>query len=310
MDQLNSLIPALRSRNESAFGTVYQQTVDVFYRYLISSYGVSHQVAQDILSDVYIKLRNNVHSLQANSSLGAYLRTIVKNTAHDHFKKQKEKDRLATLGEMSAGLAHEIRNPLGAIKGAVQLIEMDSTNPNARFLDVIHEEVDRLNLVVTQFLEYSKPFHVSDDWVNLQVLTEKTVQLLKPSFLENLSIDVEVASEPIEVRGSFELLMQVWINLIQNSIKALTEVDAPQIRIKISKKEEVRIEFWDNGCGITKENLSKLFIPFFMTSPSGTGLGLAICSRIIEAHGGRIEVFSEVGQQTVFSVILPVNHEG
>lgn len=91
MDQLNSLIPALRSRNESAFGTVYQQTVDVFYRYLISSYGVSHQVAQDILSDVYIKLRNNVHSLQANSSLGAYLRTIVKNTAHDHFKKQKER---------------------------------------------------------------------------------------------------------------------------------------------------------------------------------------------------------------------------
>ncbi|MDR3606721.1 MAG: ATP-binding protein [Oligoflexia bacterium] len=234
------------------------------------------------------------------------------------FARQREKERLAALGEMAAGLAHEIRNPLGAIKGAAQYLETEwrgqpESRPDSRFLEIIVEETDRLNRVVTQFLEYSKPWSVEPQRVELGSLVARTLDVVRATLPEAVRLEFRLPPSPVSVTGSPEQLRQVLINLIQNSLRAVQGRSQPLIRVGLGvdprRPSEVVIAVEDNGHGIRRENLSKLFIPFFTTSPQGTGLGLSICQRIIEAHRGRIEVVSEDARFTRFSVILPTGDE-
>src|SRR6185437_896952 len=231
------------------------------------------------------------------------------------FVRQREKERLAALGEMSAGLAHEIRNPLGAIKGAAQFLDPSIDRPESKFLKVIIEEVDRLNRVVTQFLDYSKPPASDLKPVDLSELAQRTVEKALPS-LDPAQVRLEFASAPLGValvEAAPEQIQQVLLNLIQNSAKALDGKSDGRISVFVSAEEsyvgdprsEIAAVVQDNGKGIKKEHLDKLFIPFFTTSPKGTGLGLSISQKIVEGHGGRIEVSTEEGRFTRFSVILP-----
>ncbi|MCM2277304.1 MAG: ATP-binding protein [Oligoflexia bacterium] len=225
----------------------------------------------------------------------------------DIFVRQREKERLAALGEMAAGLAHEIRNPLGAIKGAAQFLDPSADRPESRFLHVIIEEVDRLNRVVTQFLDYSKPPNTDFSRVLLNELLPKSVDTLRASLPPGMKLEVTVPAQPVWVTAASGQLHQVLINLIQNSVKALEGAAEPLIRVGLEAAgTEATITVEDNGRGIRKEHLEKLFIPFFTTSPSGTGLGLSISQKIVEAHRGRFEVVSEEGRFTRFSVILPL----
>ncbi len=227
------------------------------------------------------------------------------------FVRQREKERLATIGEMAAGLAHEIRNPLGAIKGAAQFLDPSADRPESRFLRVIVEEVDRLNRVVTQFLDYSKPNPTDFRPVDVSFLTEKTLEVLKPSV--DSGVQIEFVPSRIEARAlaAPEQIQQVILNLVQNSLKMLSGRPDPRLRVSVdaegeNRSQDIVITVEDNGPGIKREHLDKIFIPFFTTSPSGTGLGLSICQKIIEAHRGRIEVVSEEGSFAKFSVILPL----
>ncbi len=231
-----------------------------------------------------------------------------------HFQeiaRQREKDRLAALGEMAAGLAHEIRNPLGAIKGAAQYLDPSPQDPESRFLQIIVEEVDRLNRVVSQFLDYSKPDPADFERVDLFRVIQKTVEMLQPQIIPEARISIQGEEGVYFVSGSFEQFQQVILNFIQNSLQAIQGRASPEVRITLRKKEDagsqrkVLLTIEDNGVGIAAENLSKLFIPFFTTTPRGTGLGLSISQKLIEAHGGRIEVESEVGVFSRFSVWLP-----
>jgi signal transduction histidine kinase len=223
------------------------------------------------------------------------------------YVRQREKERLAALGEMAAGLAHEIRNPLGAIKGAAQFLDPTADRPESKFLEVIIEEADRLNRVVTQFLDYSKPPATNLEPVDVSELVEKTIQMMGPSIPPEIKIDWSRPKRSVLISASSEQIRQVLINLIQNSVKALSHRAHGQIRVSIEGEgSEVAILVEDNGPGIRKEHLDKLFIPFFTTSPSGTGLGLSISQKIIEAHRGRIEVATEEGVFSRFSVVLPV----
>jgi signal transduction histidine kinase len=232
------------------------------------------------------------------------------------FVRSREKERLAALGEMAAGLAHEIRNPLGAIKGAAQFLDPDADRPDSRFLRVIVEEVDRLNRVVTQFLDYSKPSTSDLKPVELIPLTERTIDNLRPSIREGVELSFSRPAEPVSVMGSPEQLQQVLINLLQNAAKALDgRTEGGRVRVTLelegsAAQPEVALTVEDNGRGIKREHMDKLFIPFFTTSPSGTGLGLPISQKIIEAHRGRIEFASEEGRFTRFSVVLPVLPKG
>ncbi len=238
------------------------------------------------------------------------------------YERVKERDRLAALGEMAAGLAHEIRNPLGAIKGAAQLLitgdgSKSPTGPaaeNREFLDIIVEEANRLNNVVTRFLDYARaerPGREGADKVDLNSVVRKTEQLLRQENLKNVELRVRLDDQLPQIAGDPESLMQVFLNLGQNALQAMPEGGTLEIlstrrrRSRLGYGQFAEVRFRDTGVGIPRDRLKKLFIPFYTTKQKGTGLGLAISHRIINQHGGTIEVRSTIGQGSTFSVFLP-----
>lgn len=239
------------------------------------------------------------------------------------YERVKERDRLAALGEMAAGLAHEIRNPLGAIKGAAQLlITADGTadgpppsaTETAELLEIIVEEANRLNNVVTRFLDYARserPGREGADKVDLNQVVRKTVQLLQQDLLKSVEVRVRIDEMLPSIAGDPESLMQVFLNLGQNALQAMPDGGILEIlttrrrRSRLGYGQFAEVRFRDTGIGIPRDKLKKLFIPFYTTKQRGTGLGLAISHRIINQHGGTIEVRSTLGQGSTFSVFLP-----
>ena len=237
------------------------------------------------------------------------------------YERVKERDRLAALGEMAAGLAHEIRNPLGAIKGAAQLLVTSDNNNSqatpaelAEFLNIIIEEANRLNNVVTRFLDYARaerPGREGADKVDLNNVVRKTVQLLQQETPKNLELRVRTDEQLPLVAGDPESLLQVFLNLGQNALHAMPDGGTLEIlttrrrRSRLGYGQFCEVRFRDTGVGIPRDRLKKLFIPFYTTKQKGTGLGLAISHRIINQHGGTIEVRSTIGQGSTFSVFLP-----
>jgi len=242
------------------------------------------------------------------------LATTVENSKL--YERMRERDRLAALGEMAAGLAHEIRNPLGAIKGAAQCLEprRPRAGEEGEFLDVIVEEVNRLNGVVTQFLDYARPLKQSFGTVDLNEVVGRTVRLIQNEVPERVSLAVELGEALPPVEGDPEQLKQVLINLVQNAIQALgTAPGTIRVRTRGPDRfadlrgggEFVEIDVADDGPGIPPEQQPNIFVPFFTTKQKGTGLGLAICQRIVKNHGGSISVQSRAGEGSTFVVRLP-----
>ncbi|HEX4453532.1 MAG TPA: ATP-binding protein [Kofleriaceae bacterium] len=234
------------------------------------------------------------------------------------YERVKERDRLAALGEMAAGLAHEIRNPLGAIKGAAQLLvtgdKSGASAENIEFLDIIIEEANRLNNVVTRFLDYARaerPNADDADKVDLNQIVRKTVSLLQGEQLKGIELRVRADDQLPMAAGDPESLLQVFLNLGQNALQAMPDGGTLEIlttrrrRSRLGYGQFCEIRFRDTGIGIPRDRLKKLFIPFYTTKSKGTGLGLAISHRIINQHGGTIEVRSTLGQGSTFSVFLP-----
>jgi two-component system sensor histidine kinase HydH len=238
------------------------------------------------------------------------------------YERVKERDRLAALGEMAAGLAHEIRNPLGAIKGAAQLLITDgasgdppsATTEMGELLDIIVEEANRLNNVVTRFLDYARaerPGREGAGKVDLNQVVRKTQQLLQQELPKSIELRVRIDEMLPPIAGDPESLMQVFLNLGQNALHAMPDGGTLEIlttrrrRSRLGYGQFAEVRFRDTGIGIPRDKLKKLFIPFYTTKQKGTGLGLAISHRIVNQHGGTIEVRSTLGQGSTFSVFLP-----
>ena len=230
----------------------------------------------------------------------------------DIYARLRDRDRLATVGEMAAGLAHEIRNPLGAIKGAAQVLDPKPGDPQEPFLKIIVEETNRLNRVVSQFLNYAKPFQAPHEAVPLAEQLTQTVESWRKQNSAKLPFDLRVwipATTP-KIICQPELISQVVVNLLDNALQALSGAAQHKPagwRAMLSfhleyvlqqGKVDVRLTVADNGPGMTPELVDKIFIPFFTASPKGTGLGLSICQKIAEAHGGYMEVESTPGEGT------------
>lgn len=224
------------------------------------------------------------------------------------YARLRERDRLAALGEMAAGLAHEIRNPLGAIKGAAQFLAADPAQPGADFLQIIVEEVNRLNQVVSQFLDYARPYRGQMAEVDIADLVERTLTLMRvPSERPPVELVAQVQADLPRVQGDAHLLKQVLLNLCLNAFDAMASGGQLTIRVRTdAARQTVEIDVTDTGDGISQRDLRSIFIPFFTTKEKGTGLGLAICQRIIEGHGGKISVRSRKGLGTTFHIELPV----
>lgn len=217
----------------------------------------------------------------------------------------RERDRLAALGEMSAGLAHEIRNPLAAIKGAAQELDPRTLKGDDReLMEIIVDEVNRLNGVVTEFLDYARPFRGTFVALSVNDAVRRTAQLMQHD-LATMDLVVDLDADLPDISGDAERLQQVLINLVLNAADAMgrkgrvhlsTRVvesfkDAALLGLKAPSRS-VEIVVRDEGPGISQAVLNQIFIPFFTTKDRGTGLGLALCQRIVQHHGGQLEVRS------------------
>ncbi len=230
----------------------------------------------------------------------------------DIYMRLRDRDRLATVGEMAAGLAHEIRNPLGAIKGAAQVLDPKPGDPQEPMLKIIIDETNRLNRVVSQFLNYAKPFQSPHEFARLSEHLTKTLESWRRQRSAEMPFEFRTwipATTP-EIRCQPELISQVVVNLLDNALHALIGAAQqkpkdwrPMIncRLEYANKQgkvDVRLSVEDNGPGMAPELVDKIFIPFFTATPKGTGLGLSICQKIAEAHGGHMEVESQLGDGT------------
>ena len=226
-------------------------------------------------------------------------------------EQMRRQERLATVGSLAAGIAHEIRNPLASLSGSIQMLqgELDLKGENRHLMDIVLRETDRLNTIITEFLEYARPKTLHRQKVNLSSLVGETIALFRNSKNYRAGVRVSCHIAPtIAVIGDPQRLRQVFWNLLINAAQAST--DRGEITITAAPgsgadEEDAVIRFTDTGAGIAAEHLDNIFDPFFTTKSDGTGLGLAIVYRIIEDHGGAIDVRSEPGEGTTFTIKLP-----
>ncbi len=243
-------------------------------------------------------------------TLAGQIGVVVENS--QVYTKMKERDRLAVLGQMAAGLAHEIRNPLGAIKGAAQLLQDAAgggVDHSAReFLDIIVEEVDRLDGVVGSVLDLARQRSDSVAPIDLNGEVRRTLQVIGADADPSLRIDTLLASDlPRVVIGS-DPMRQVLLNLVRNACEASQEGGTVTVSTRMvlrGKDEWVQLRVRDEGQGMSHAILQKIYLPFFTTKGRGTGLGLAICQRIVQTAGGRIDARSREGEGTTITVSLP-----
>jgi two-component system sensor histidine kinase PilS (NtrC family) len=220
----------------------------------------------------------------------------------------RRQDRLAAIGRMAASIAHEIRNPLAAMRGSIQMLrsEMDTDSHQTELMEIILRESDRLNRIITDFLSYARPRSLVQSKVDVGVLLHQTFALLRhsPEILETHSIVEEVPDEPLIVDADEGQLKQVFWNLARNALQAMPQGGTLKTQLERNSFNRLRISFSDTGRGMTPDQVEHLFEPFSSTT-GGTGLGLSIVYQIIRDHGGTINVRSREGQGTTISIELP-----
>ena len=220
--------------------------------------------------------------------------------------------KLTKLGELSAGMAHEIRNPLASIKGYTQLIMSETENDNQMYsdLEIILTEIDRLDRILERFMNFANPNKPKYGTYSINKLIKETVKIIEHNFDKN-KILIKYYLEDIDnIEFDYEQIKQVLINIILNSVQAMKNEGTIEISsMKFENSNLLEIQIKDDGDGINENILDKIFSPFFTTRKKGTGLGLAICSRIIENHKGVIEVESQLNCGTIFKIKIPTKKE-
>jgi two-component system, NtrC family, nitrogen regulation sensor histidine kinase GlnL len=254
------------------------------------------------------------------SFLGSVL--VLRNLKH---RKELEEDlqradRLAIVGTLAAGLAHEIRNPLGGIKGAAQLLKraLDHDSSLLECADIMIREVDRVDKLIEQLLDLARPAKLDLTAINIHEVLEDVLLLQSPT-PEALRITVKKKFDPSlpPIRGDRGQLTQVFLNLVKNAFQAMHRGGILTVATRLETDFHIRgqgtdrsrwiwVDVEDEGVGIKEEHLPHIFSPFFTTKNHGTGLGLAVCYRIVREHGGLIRVDSIEGKGTTFRISLVV----
>ena len=220
----------------------------------------------------------------------------------------RRQDRLAAVGRLAASIAHEIRNPLAAMRGSIQMLrsELQQEEDHGQLMEIILRESDRLNKIVTDYLNYARPRAAEMKDVNVGTLIQETLTLLRnsPEITDGHTLTQEVPDEPLIVKGDAEQLKQVCWNVARNAMQAMPHGGEFRVTAERTDADRVRISFKDSGAGMSPEQVERLFEPFTSTT-GGTGLGLSIVYQIIRDHSGTINVRSREGTGTTISVELP-----
>jgi signal transduction histidine kinase len=221
----------------------------------------------------------------------------------------RRSERLAALGQLTAGLAHELRNPLGTIRASSELLTKPSTQQDAEVVQelagYIASEVDRTNALVSRFLDFARPLQIHARVSDIrETLEQAKNQVMPRAEAKQVRIELSVPQAPIAFSFDADLLSVAVLNLLQNAVDASPSQDVVVLSTT-DMGREVKIAIADHGAGIAPEHLENIFNPFFTTKINGTGLGLALVSKIVDEHQGKISVHSKPGSETVFEICLP-----
>lgn len=231
----------------------------------------------------------------------------------------RRSDRLGTLGTLAAGLAHEIKNPLGGIKGSAQLLqeELEKEKRLTEYTGIIIREAERVNRLIEELLDFANPKKLSLRPMNIHKILEDIILLMSEAIkTKGITVYKEFDPSLPLIKGDKERLSQVFLNIVKNSVEAVDKngwlmvstrmVTEYQMVEREERKGVIVVEVSDSGKGMGQETLERLFTPFFSTKEKGTGLGLAISHRIVREHKGNIKIKSRIGEGTAVSVTLPI----
>jgi len=229
----------------------------------------------------------------------------------------KRSDRLAAIGKMAAGIAHEIRNPLASISGSIEILkeELGDTTQNRALMGIVLREVQRLNSLIADFLLFARPISPGRERIHLNRLFEEIFQMLtnSPEFSALIRLETQFEDD-LYIQGDPNQVRQVFWNLLVNAAQAMPEGGLLRVRARKAfprapvpgGRNYGEVSVIDSGMGIGEEAIGKVFDPFFTTKEKGTGLGLSIVHSIVESYGGKITVQSQRGRGSVFTVVLPL----
>lgn len=233
-----------------------------------------------------------------------------------HESEMLQAEQLATMGELAAGVAHEIRNPLAGIAGAIEIIGKDfpQDHPDREIMDDLRQEVRRIEKVLNDLLAYARPKAPQFGIADLKETVARTLQFARQQIgSKNVEFSIQIPSPLPRFRMDHEQLQQVLLNLVLNGIQALGQEGKVTIQARVvggagtlNRLNFVEISVSDTGAGIPREQQEKIFRPFYTTKRGGTGLGLSLCRRIISQHGGTLAVESEPGKGSRFLIRLPM----
>jgi signal transduction histidine kinase len=261
------------------------------------------------------RINAGIKQIELEQSLRHYyerLETEVENRTKDLEQVQERlirTERLAAVGELASGVGHELRNPLNVIRNCAYLLNMalsaEGDEEALNTLKVLDKQIDIANKIVTDLLDFTRIKPPTQVRVDVNALIRESLTWI--STPEQVAVKANLNGHAIMVKTDAEQVSRVFTNIITNAIQAMNGKDGT-LSIETGEQEEmVCVRFTDNGCGIPPENLEKIFEPLFTTKPKGIGLGLAISKRLIEQNGGKIEVTSQAGQGTTFTVKLPLD---
>ena len=258
------------------------------------------------------ELYMNMSISQLLNSMGDRLGLVMifEDISHD-IKMENEFHRmgeLAAVGQLAASIAHELRNPLSSIKGAAQFLQKEYEDHSSivEFLGIIVEEVNGLNKLTTEFLDFARPMQLELKPTSINSVVEKTLQLMSVHITDNNVVVMEnLDNKAPEINADDKQLEQILKNIIINSLQAMPGGGVISLETGPTSSGGAYLSVSDTGIGIAQDKLDRIFQPFFTTKTKGTGLGLSVVNKIIENHGGKIEVTSQVGKGSTFKIILP-----
>ena len=231
---------------------------------------------------------------------------LVRDQTERNFMQQtlRQNEKLAAIGQLAAGIAHEIRNPLAGISGSVELLSKESTNSDdKKLMNIIMKEINRLNNLITEFLDYAKPDKKPEHAVDISNIVSEVSENIRRSLPnERYQIQVELTHRA-NILGDADKLKQALLNIAMNAVQAMNQTDAPLLNIQVKVEgSKVRVKVQDNGSGMSEEVKNRIFEPFFTTKAKGTGLGLAMTHKILQVHDCEVQIKSAVGQGTTFTL--------
>jgi two-component system sensor histidine kinase HydH len=242
-------------------------------------------------------------------AFGGVLSLLTLKGLKDSQEELRRSERLAALGRMAAGVAHELRNPLSSIKGLAMLMKSGREKNRTALdetADLLVGEVDRLNRGIEELLDYAKPDQLKVSDVDVNTMVEKTSSLLTADLdAGNIGLELQLDPAVPSISADEDKLNRLLLNLLLNGVQAMENGGRLTISTSCTGKEII-IQVVDTGTGIAPADLKKIFDPYFTTKNTGTGLGLAICSKIVEEHGGEITLSSVVGKGTTAEVKIPI----